>query len=312
MNEEKTSVCVVMSTFNGEKYVSEQLDSILLQKDVILNIYIRDDGSTDKTKEILKKYANNNDNIFLEEGKNLGLNRSFWKATQNAIVKFDADYYAFADQDDVWEDNKISIGIKKLLNYSDIPSLYYSNLLLCNQQLNSIGYMYDKGIVKSTYKQALAQIFCWGCTCVFNKKAAELYTKKYYDYSHDCWLFFLCMFCGMTVYDDNSFIKYRRHGSNFGNQGKPIYGEGYSKVKIILDKIKSIKKMTPIFSNMSLDILNNYNTVINKDAYEYVYTVANYRKKIKCKMKLLLTKYISTYGTLKNISIKYRILCNKW
>lgn len=312
MIENKPSICIVMSTYNGELYIDKQIESILEQSEVDIKIYIRDDGSSDNTLQIIEKYAAVHDCIYVESGQNLGLNRSFWQATKNAVSKFHTEFYAFADQDDIWKHDKLIAGIKSIKEHKNEACLYYSNLLICDQDLNERGNMYPVGIVKDTYQQALAQIFCWGCTCIFNDKAADLYIQDYYDYSHDCWLYYICMFCGKTIYDDTSYILYRRHGHNFGNSGKPIYGEGISKLRIVFDKIKNIKRMNPTFSMMSASLLSDYRNNIKNEAILYLQTVSSYKNNFIYKLKLVFTNYIQTSGFFKNLSIKFRILISKW
>ena len=92
---EERKVAILLSTYNGEKYVKEQIDSFLNQTYKNVEIIVRDDGSKDSTVKILKEYQNNYNNIKLTVGKNLGFIKSFFE-----LLKLgDADYYAFADQD---------------------------------------------------------------------------------------------------------------------------------------------------------------------------------------------------------------------
>ena len=98
-------ILVLMSTYNGEKYVDTQIKSVLNQKNVNVKIYIRDDGSSDKTVDIIKKY--NDERITFFEGQNKGATDSFFELIKKAPLDF--DYYAFCDQDDYWEDNNYTV-----------------------------------------------------------------------------------------------------------------------------------------------------------------------------------------------------------
>ena len=118
------SVNVLMSTYNGEKYLSQQIESIINQKgNFDLRLIIRDDGSTDSTPEILEKYAKKYPKIisyYLEGNK--GYNFAFFE-----LLRFSpqADFYAFSDQDDVWIENKLDFAIKALQSANNnIPLLY--------------------------------------------------------------------------------------------------------------------------------------------------------------------------------------------
>ncbi|HOV15546.1 MAG TPA: glycosyltransferase, partial [Spirochaetota bacterium] len=115
---------ILMSTYNGEKYLKEQLDSLLNQTYKNIKIYIRDDGSSDNTLNILKEY-NKENKINLFVGENIGFVKSFFWLIKNSD---NADYYSFSDQDDVWFPGKLEKAINLLNKYdSQIPTLYFSN-----------------------------------------------------------------------------------------------------------------------------------------------------------------------------------------
>ena len=125
-------VAVLMSTYNGEQFLREQLDSILDQENVDLNLYVRDDGSNDHTIDILSEYADKHSNVHFYRGdKNLGACGSFLELLSK---EYDADYFALADQDDIWDKDKISVAIEKLKTLpADKPALYHSNLRIVDQ-----------------------------------------------------------------------------------------------------------------------------------------------------------------------------------
>ena len=131
-------ICVMLSSYNGEKYIKEQIDSILAQKiDGEMILLVRDDGSTDETKQILNEYRSKYNNISWYTGDNLKAAKSFWDLVNSAP---DADYYAFCDQDDVWYPDKLVRAINALEKEA-IPALYASNVVVVDQNLNSIGNM---------------------------------------------------------------------------------------------------------------------------------------------------------------------------
>ena len=131
------SVLVMMSTYNGGRYLREQLNSILIQKGIALDIMIRDDMSTDDTKSILDEYKKKNKNISVIYGKNVGACQSFFELMKNAKLKY--NYYAFCDQDDVWMDDKLITGINRLSDVkNDKPSLYYSGQTIVDDNLDYV------------------------------------------------------------------------------------------------------------------------------------------------------------------------------
>ena len=130
-------VCVMMSTYNGEKYLEEQIMSILDQ-DIQVHLYIRDDGSQDGTKGILKKYMNK-ENIFIRFSNNLGPQKSFINLIE--WVGMGYDYYFFADQDDKWKPRKIKTAINFLTQNSySLPKskLYFSNVIMTDNKLEKL------------------------------------------------------------------------------------------------------------------------------------------------------------------------------
>lgn len=311
MNEKE--VCVVLSSYNGEKYIKEQIESIIRQKDVEVYLYIRDDGSSDGTVQIIRELMNNNHNIYLEEGENVGFNRSFWFGIRDSLKKFpQCGFFAFADQDDVWDNDKLFCATNFLNPSSERPEMSYSNLLVCDGSLRPIGLMFGENIVHTTYRQSLAQIFCYGCTCVFNRRCAELYANQFYYFPHDCWIYYLGMFCGRAYYDSTPHIKYRRHGKNYGSKGKKISIEKNNLFIKFIDMMKNLGDAKPFISDMATTLLTDYSEEINAESVKYLSTVSRYKNSIKDKCKLLFTSYIGTNEIEKNISLRIYLICNKW
>ena len=100
----KPSVCVLMSTYNGEQFIREQLESICSQNGVNVTLLIRDDGSKDNTLSILKSFEEKIPMRVITDGENLGPGNSFMELVYQAG---DFDFYAFSDQDDIWKNNKL-------------------------------------------------------------------------------------------------------------------------------------------------------------------------------------------------------------
>ena len=130
----------MMSTYNGEKYLKEQLDSILNQECVDVNLLIRDDGSSDNTIEIIESYQIEYPNITLIKGKNEGVIASFMDVL---FVAPECSYYAFADQDDVWLPEKISITLAMMQSYEKVygshnPVLVHTDLYVVDESLHRV------------------------------------------------------------------------------------------------------------------------------------------------------------------------------
>lgn len=131
---------ILLSAYNGEKYLSEQLDSLFSQSYDDFKIIVRDDGSSDKTKDILIDYKNNFGNkleIYFEN--NVGPKNSFF----DLIKKSSNDYVMFCDQDDVWLDNILEVMMDTIKQYDDIPTLAYCDLKVVDENLNVICDSFD-------------------------------------------------------------------------------------------------------------------------------------------------------------------------
>jgi len=235
-----TKIAVMMSTYNGEKYLKEQIDSILEQEKVEIYLYIRDDGSNDGTIEIINDFISNNKNIKLFKGENLGVGNSFMELLY--LTPGSYEYYAFSDQDDIWCSNKLSKAIDVLESDRNIL-LYASNQELVDCNGNKLGMRYSHDEVIPLIPEAEFQINrISGCTFVFtNRLQGILYNpdrRPSYELllnrMHDVWVANVAALYNGIYYDNNSYVKYRQHETNVVG----AYSEG-----IVYDIKSKIKKL---------------------------------------------------------------------
>lgn len=298
--EEKTSITILMSTYNGEKYLEDQINSLLSQKNVNLKILVRDDGSTDNTIKILEKYKKENKLEWYSNG-HLDVQKSFLDLIQKAPK---SDFYAFCDQDDVWEESKLEIAIKHLKKYNrELPSLYYSSLKLVDKDLNYIGI--HKVNSKRTEYTSFVISNNAGCTMVFNDKLLK-YIKKgkpNFILMHDSWLYKVCVSVGGNIYcDENSYILYRQHGNNVVGLQKGIKGKINNAKKYIF-KFKIQEQIKELYEQYGQDMTPEY-----KELSE---VICNYNKNIKKWIKLLNNKKINFRNKGLNIIFKLKVLLFK-
>lgn len=216
MSDRIPSVAVLMSTYNGEKYLREQIDSILNQSEVDIQLVIRDDGSADGTKKILQEYRKNK-NITIKYGKNLGVGVSFMKLL---CANIEADYYAFADQDDIWMEDKLICAVR-MLETQEGPALYGSNQMIANENGESVGVRY-KQKPPCDFVNSIVSCRISGCTMVMNRKLRVEMSKKINFPSrkylqiriHDSWTLAFANAFGVFIYDETPHILYRQHGDN--------------------------------------------------------------------------------------------------
>lgn len=205
---------VLLSAYNGEAYIRKQLDSLLKQTLKGVEILVRDDGSTDGTRAILTEYAQRGA-LCWYEGENLGPARSFWQLLQDAD---EADYYAFCDQDDVWDPDKLETAVSALERLdASKPALYCGDVRVTDEKLRIL----SEHMVRpapADYPHALLRNLAPGCTYVFNRAARKLLCR--YDAErlgiglHD-WTAYQIVSCfGRVVYDPAPHMSYRQHGDN--------------------------------------------------------------------------------------------------
>ena len=251
-----STVTVLMSTYNGEKYLEEQIESIIRQEGVNVKIFVRDDGSTDKTQELLERFQNEGI-LQWYTGKNLRSARSFLDLVIHAPK---SDYYAFCDQDDVWNSDKLYRAMSKLESVGDesLPKLYCSNYQLVDSQLKDLP---DNGHVSTvSFNAALVSSCCTGCTVVFNRKVLEILKigQPQALVMHDDWVHKVCLAVGgIVIYDEYRSLKYRQHEANVDGGVHDIK----SRLRNIAIRIrkkdrirsKQIKEILRIYRNMMPD-----------------------------------------------------------
>lgn len=210
---------MMMATYNGEKYVAEQIDSILAQQDVDVTLQISDDGSTDGTCAICEEFAARRTNVhFRKNAQNKGLAKNFMDILYEAdAAQF--DYFAFSDQDDCWMPEKLSVAIAAIKGNGDGPQLYYSDVCNVDESLQGGHSEYDVfAPFASSFELLLLVNWASGCTMVFNSQLAELlkaYEPPEWPRIHDGWIHLVALSCGHTVPDlKNAYIKRRIAGHN--------------------------------------------------------------------------------------------------
>lgn len=284
-----TKVAVLMSTYNGEKYLRQQIDTILNQKgDFELKLFVRDDGSKDTTVDILEEYKQKYD-IEWYQGQNCGSAKSFMDLVEN-VSGF--DYYAFADQDDFWLEEKIASGISKMSN--DEPELYCGNGMVVDENLGYSGNNVYKKKPSTDFNTVSCAGGLLGCTMIYNDKLLQViknHNNPDYMVMHDFYIALLCMGIGGKVYyDEVPYIKYRQHGANVVGVSRGILGK-------LKDRFNSIlKKQKFSIQEQAKDIVDRYEDVISTDNLQFLRKVSSYRKNMWTRLCLAMsmkTKYVN-------------------
>lgn len=223
----KNSVAILMGTYNGGKYIAEQLDSLVAQTHGDWRLIISDDGSSDNTLEIVSKYQADwgADKLEIRQGPKAGFARNFLSMACDPAIK--ADYYAFCDQDDVWLPEKLQVAINYLdtVDRLEVPHVYCGRTAYVRDDLKPYAYS-PEFVFPRTFRNALIQSIAGGNTMVFNQSAKTLLEKtgSVPTPSHDWWLYQIVTGAGGVVYYDMTpYILYRQHADALIGSGTSIW-----------------------------------------------------------------------------------------
>jgi glycosyltransferase involved in cell wall biosynthesis len=207
-----------LCTFNGENFLEEQLDSIERQDYKNWTLYVNDDGSKDKTLDILKAYQKKwgVKKLHIRKGPKKGFCQNFLQIICDK--KINADLYFLCDQDDVWMPHKISHTIKKISKHdASKPNLYCARTTYVSSDAKRILGQSDLFLKPPSFKNAIVQSIAGGNTMAFNNPLKTM-TQKYPKadvVSHDWWLYIMNeLKGGQTFYDTESTILYRQHSKS--------------------------------------------------------------------------------------------------
>ena len=204
----KISVC--MATYNGEDFLKEQLDSILKQLSPQDELIISDDGSTDKTLDIILSYQDERIKIYHSEHKNVIFN------FENALKKATGQIIFLADQDDIWKANKVRDTVERLQECT----LVFSNAFVFKGERHDNGFLLYQGNDRSGFFRNLYKNNYIGATIAFKVELLQValpFPKQVP--MHDMWLGLLADITGKTAYINNALIYYRRHSGNVSTTG---------------------------------------------------------------------------------------------
>lgn len=218
VHEVLPKVAILLCTYHGQHYLAEQLDSFTAQTHSNWEVWASDDGSEDDTHAILEAYQQKwpPGRLSIHFGPAEGFAANFLSLTCKASIE--ADYYAYSDQDDVWESDKLEQAVRWLQTVPEnIPALYCSRTRLVDAENNQIGLspLFTK---PPSFANALMQNVGGGNTMVFNNAARALLSEAGEDtpvITHDWWAYIVVTGCGGKVfYDSYPSLRYRQHDGN--------------------------------------------------------------------------------------------------
>jgi glycosyltransferase involved in cell wall biosynthesis len=234
--ESPPNIAILLCTMQGATFLSEQMDSIVSQDHKSWSIWASDDGSSDGTLSLLENYRATlgHEKVSIKTGPSKGFVANFLSLACHKDIK--TDYYAFADQDDIWEANKLARAVECLQTIpQNVPALYCSQTLYVDELNNEIGLSrrYKK---PPNFANALVQSIGGGNTMVFNEAACQLIRaagSHVEVISHDWWLYMVVSGCGgKVIFDPVALVRYRQHDDNLVGGNTSLIA-GFERMKMV-------------------------------------------------------------------------------
>ena len=275
MNKDDCGVpetAILLCTHFGEAFLASQLDSIANQSVADWRVYVSDDRSTDATLDILEEYRRRwgDKRLSVRTGPGAGFRANFMSLACAPDIQ--AQYYAFADQDDLWDEDKLETGLRWLKDSSDnLPNLYCARTRLIDQQGQVIGLspLFRRPV---SFRNALVQSVAGGNTMMFNNATRGLLIEAGADVdvqTHDWWTYLLTTGCGGRVhYDPRPTVGYRQHGANLVGSNVSLAGRMRRAKRMLAGNfrtmnsrnISALRRVEHRLTTENLELLNHFDS----------------------------------------------------
>jgi len=269
---------ILLATYNGDKFIATQLESIIKQSHTNWELLISDDGSTDDTLSIINKYCLQDSRIRIvnEELSKLGSSQNFGNLIKT-VLNESFDFLMFADQDDFWYSNKIELSLAAMVSEKDfitIPKLIYTNFEFADENLNPL--LEETMRITSTWKEPsferlLVQNNIYGCTMMLNKKLSEkVFPVPVCAENHDYWVALIASCLGKIVHVKHSLMLYRQHSNNVSGHytnntfSKRFYRFFRSWKKLEFTLVSSQNQSLELYKRYSNEIFFDKNKILQK------------------------------------------------
>lgn len=305
MTETRTKIQVLISTYNGEKYLKELMESVLNQDIKQLTLIIRDDGSNDNTLKILSRYSSKK-HIKIFSEKNIGIIQSFFKLLK--LSSPNSDYFAFCDQDDIWMREKLSRAINRLNEFpKEIPLMYCSRTILVNDKLNIIKYSKIPRRQPS-FRNALVENIATGCTIVINNSARKLILKQIPSSAlmYDWWVYLTLSAFGKVIYDVKPRILYRQHSSNIIGVETNFIRKWNGRIKRFIKRGKKL-----LISQQVNEFHKIYGMILPEDKEKIVNKFINSRKTLISRIHYAFNGEVCRQSLIDDIILRILIIFNR-
>lgn len=302
-------VNILLSSYNGEEYIAEQIDSVMNQVNIEPLLTIRDDGSTDRTVAIAKEKAKEYpERIKVICGNNVGYRRSF--LTLLNLAEY-SDYYGFCDQDDFWLPEKCIKAIERIEDTQKSCILYASGVILTDENLAVIGRT-DSWNMPLTVESYFTRQRLAGCTYIFDNalrnialRFSELNYPKAQMPDHDFVLGSCAFSCGTVVLDRNTYIYHRRHGNSVTSGGLGVL----NRIKV---ESGLVFKRKQVQSTMARELLEKCREDLTTEAAAFLQSVAKYNESLLNTFSLLRNNKMTTDMWYCDLETKMKIILRNY
>lgn len=316
---DKPRVLVLMTTCNGQAYLNQQLKSILGQRGVEVTLRVSDDCSTDNTYRILETFASEHSNIELRyNAQNKGVIRNFMDLVYTAEAD-DFDYFAFADQDDVWHANKLIVASQHISSNTSRPELYYADVRNIDEHGRTLGFEYQPYEVCAEHPASLllVQNWCLGCTTLMNGALVKLLrAHPVYDFGrmYDAWVHAVCLYCGGYVYHDlgHHYVNRRITGHNTVGLMNVERTRGFVAKKALGWLAHGNPEVSQKHTKMASALLREYHDDMLPETARLVEDVAKRQESFPARVRLWRNKDIVMPTKLRTRWLRWMVLFNRF
>ena len=312
----RESVAVLLAAYNGAKFIKPQILSILSSSlEIPLSITIGLDPSTDNTHEVIGSIGS--DSIFMvcHESPSGGAKHNFARLVEHALLLPDR-YYAFSDQDDVWDPDRLALGIKLLKEYESrlgdkVPLLVFSDSRVVDEDLKVISTSFMKAekldpFAVESFNRLIIQNVGQGCTFLFNRALLELAAPVPGSARmHDHWLILVASAFGKILYVDRPLLSYRQHSNNV------VGAAGYGFFRALARACKRGQEIRDslLFSRQQAEaFLLRYGPMLDRDRYEFLVRFVRLPQLGFWARRYFICKYgVKMSGALRRIGLYFYI-----
>ncbi len=293
-------VLIILATYNGERFLPDQLESLINQKRVDVSVLIRDDNSSDNTQQILEQYRERLD-LHWYKGEHIDVEKSYEELLRKS-ASTDYQFFAFCDQDDVWDEDKLFIGVESIKDFNG-PALYYCGQTIVDEELRLISHHELNGN-RNMISRFLLSDFA-GCTGIFNRALLDrvIAFEPNYMIMHDTWILKVCMCLGgLVVIDPKSHIKYRQHKNNKVGL-KQDFISNIIKAKKYINEYQIEKQMRELERGYGMNMVSPYREVCK--------WILGYKSNMQFRIKLLDKRNIDFHNIGLNITYMIKVMLNR-